>query len=169
MPTKHIRQKYCLCLSYSIHSGAPFGSWVHTSTTESDSCLVHLQFLKIYLNISDLDDWKQNTFYATGIKLGGQICDLLWRYGLASLVPIIINMLFNISVFVDDLNANQAYTAEVLFVFILFYPQWRTIWFLGTYIYNRDEFQLNRAKDNFDVQIGALEPFIESSFQVRKI
>ena len=55
-----------------------------------DSCLVHLQRLKRYSNISNLDDWKKQTFYARGVKLGGKTCHLLWQYGLASLVPIFL-------------------------------------------------------------------------------
>ena len=121
-----------------------------------------------HLNISDLNDWKQNTFYGGGVKYGGQVCDLLWRFGLAILVPITLNMMFNLSVFLEDLHGGNAFKAEMIFVFILFYPQWRTFRFLGQYLYNKDEGQLNRSKDKFDVQVGSLEPFLESAFQVRK-
>ena len=77
-------------------------------------------------------------------------------------------MIFNIFVCFDDLNEGSAFRAEIIFVFILFYPQWRTIRFLVEYLYNGDEDQLNRAKEKFDVHVGALEPFMESAFQVRK-
>ena len=138
------------------------------NTCGSDSCSVHIQYLKRYLNISDLDDWKQNTYYVDGIKHGGHVCDFLWKFGLTSLVPIIVNMIFNVFVFFDDLNGGSAFRVEIMFVFILFYPQWRTIRFLVEYLYNGDENQLNRAKEKFDVHVGALEPFLESAFQVRK-
>ena len=77
-------------------------------------------------------------------------------------------MIFNIFVFLDDLNEGCVFKAEIVFVFILFYPQWRTLRFLGTYLYRRDEDQLNRAKEKFDVQVGSLEPFLEAAFQVRE-
>ena len=110
----------------------------------------------------------QNTFYDEGTKFGGQVCDLVWKFGLTSLVPITINMIFNVLVYLDDLNGGYAFKAEILFVFVLFYPQWRTLRFLGEYLYNRNEDQLNRAKEKYDIQVGALEPFLESAFQVRK-
>ena len=138
------------------------------NTCGCDPCLVHLQKLMYHLNISDLNDWKQNTFYGGGVKYGGQVCDLLWRFGLATLVPITLNMMFNLSVFLEDLHEGNAFKVEMIFVFILFYPQWRTLRFLGQYLYNRDEAQLNKSKDKFDVQVGSLEPFLESAFQVRK-
>ena len=66
------------------------------NTCESDSCLVHLQYLKYHLNISDLDDWKQNTFYSRGRKYGGQVCDLVWKFGLTSLESSMYLSLFGI-------------------------------------------------------------------------
>ena len=138
------------------------------NTCESDSCLVHIQYLKKFLNISDLDDWKQNTFYDAGRKFGGQVCDLVWKFGLTSIVPITVNMIFNLLVFLDDLNGGYAFKAEILFVLVSFYPQWRTLRFLGEYLYNRNEDQLNRAKEKYDVQVSSLEPFLEAAFQVRK-
>ena len=38
----------------------------------SDLCLIHLQGLKWNLNISDIDDWRQQTFFNLGTKLGGK-------------------------------------------------------------------------------------------------
>ena len=51
---------------------------------ELDSCLIHLQSLKLDLNISDIEHWKQGTFYIGGIKFGGKTCQLLSQYCLAS-------------------------------------------------------------------------------------
>ena len=68
---------------------------------------------------------------------------------------------------VDIYKKTYAFKFEVFFVLLQFYPQWRTVRFLGEYIYNRNEDQLNRAKEKYDIQVGALEPFLESAFQVR--
>ena len=86
----------------------------------------------------------------------------------SNIVPITLNMIFNLLVYLDDLNAGYAFKCEVFFVLLQFYPQWRTVRFLGEYIYNRNEDQLNRAKEKYDIQVGTLEPFLESAFQVRK-
>ena len=132
----------------------------------SDACLVHLQRLKYKLSISNLTYWRQETFYKHGIKLGGKTCELLWKYGLASLVPILINMTFNVLVFLEDIKVGKTSRIEFIFVLALFYPQWKTIRFLAEYVYRRNEDQLNEAKQKFDNQVGALEPFLESAFQV---
>ena len=65
------------------------------NTCGSDPCLIHLQNLKYFANISSFDNWQQD-IYNYGIKYGGKTCQLLWRYGLASLVPILFNLIFNI-------------------------------------------------------------------------
>ena len=77
-----------------------------------DSCLEHIQSLRHKLNITSFDDWKYNTFYASGIKFGGRTCHLLWTYGLAIIVPTFFNMAFNAFVFFDDLR-NGIFIFEV--------------------------------------------------------
>ena len=134
-----------------------------------DSCLVHLQSLKWNLNFSSLDDWKQQTFFKHGRKLGGKTCQLLWQYGLASVVSILLNMFFNIFVFAKDYRSGSAMKFELLFVPLSFYPQWKTLKFLAMYLYDRNEDKLNIAKTQFDSGIGALEPFLEAAFQVSKL
>ena len=64
------------------------------------------------------------------------------------------------------MKLDQASKYEILFVFIQFYPQWKTLRFLFSFIRNGSESLLNEAKDRFDKEIGSLEPFIESAFQV---
>ena len=135
-------------------------------TCDSDSCLVHLQALKYLSNISNLQDWNRNTFYHYGIKLGGETCNLLWQYGIVSLIPIIIHAIFNVLVFLEDIKGGKVYYVEFVFVMALFYPQWKTIRFLGEYLYHRNENVLNEAKDRFDSDVGSLEPFLEAGFQV---
>ena len=131
-----------------------------------DSCLVHLLNLKFNLNISSLDDWKSNTFYDYGVKVGGQTCQLLWKYGLVMLVPIFLNMAFNSLVFFEDLSNGKVTMVEIVFVPLLFYPQWKTIRLLVTFIYDRNEDKLCETRDKLDREVGVLEPFLESAIQV---
>ena len=142
---------------YVIHNAVSCGH---------DSCLVHLQTLKLYSNISNVDDWKQQTFYSYGKKLGGKTCHLLWQYGLASLVPILLNLIFNMIVFIEDVKSGKAYMLELITVLPCFYPQWKTIRFLVEYCFHRNEEQLYEAKDKFDQRLGSLESFLESAAQV---
>ena len=135
-------------------------------TCGTDSCLLHLQRLKYYMNISSLDAWKQETYYSGGVKSGGKTCQLLQQYGLASLVPILLNLTFHILLFLDDVKFGIASKKEAVFVLCLFYPQWKTLRFLYDYLRNEDENKLNKAKNDFDRDVGALEPFLESAFQV---
>ena len=135
-------------------------------TCESNSCLVHLQALKKFFAISSIDDWTHETMYDDGRKFGGETCHYLSQYGIAVLVPIILNLIFNILVFIEDIRLKKALYIEFVFVIGLFYPQWKTIRFLCSYLYRKDENKFNEEKDKFDVEIGSLEPFLESAFQV---
>ena len=132
-----------------------------------DPCLLHLQSLKFTLNISNFDQWKHNTFYSHGKKVGGETCFLLWNYGIACLIPPALNLIFHIFIFVEDLKSGSAWKFEFLFVILLFYPQWKTIRFLTEYCLNKDETQLKDAQSSFSEQFGHVEPFLESGFQVR--
>ena len=135
-------------------------------TCETNTCLIHFQYLKFKQNISNLEQWKESTFYDYGVKLGGKTCAILHQYGLISLVPIILNFIFHMLLFIDDLKFDRAYKPEVIFVFGQFYPQWKTIKFLFNYIKDKNETRFNEAKENFDTQVGSLEPFLESAVQV---
>ena len=133
-----------------------------------DPCLLHLQSLKFTLNISNFDEWKHNTFFSLGKKLGGETCFVLWNYGVACLIPTALNLIYHMFIFVEDLKSGRSSKFECLIVIILFYPQWKTIRFLTKYCFDKDEKQLNDAKCSFNEQFGHVEPFLESAFQVRQ-
>ena len=132
----------------------------------SSACLIHLQYLKLKLNISSVNDWKEQTFFSFGLKLGGEICKILQIYGLASLVPIVTNILFNMFVFIEDVKSGNAKEIELIFVVLACYPQTKCLKFLFQFLMHQDEKKLNIDKNNFDSGIGSLEPFLESAFQV---
>ena len=132
-----------------------------------DPCLLHLQSLKRMLNISNFDQWKHNTFFSQGKKLGGETCFLLWNYGVACLIPSALNLIFHMFIFVEDLKSGRASKEEFLLVILFFYPQWKTIRFLTEYCTNKNEKQLKDAQGSYSEQFGHVEPFLESAFQVR--
>ena len=132
----------------------------------SSACLVHLQYLKVKLNISSLNDWKEQTLFTFGVKLGGEICKILRIYGFASLVPIITNMIFNMFVFIEDLKSGNAKKIELIFVLLACYPQTKCLKFLFQYLMHQDEKKLDIDRNDFDSGIGSFEPFLESAFQV---
>ena len=133
-----------------------------------DTCLLHLQNLKYNLNISNLDQWKHNTFYHNGKKLGGETCYLLWDYGVANVVPTALNLMFHMFIFAEDFKSGATKLFEIVFVILLFYPQWRTIRFLAEYFFHKDETQLKDDKDKYSTTFGHVEPFLESAFQVSR-
>ena len=133
-----------------------------------DPCLLHLQNLKYGLNISNLDQWKNNTFFYHGKKLGGETCYLLWDYGLVNVVPTALNLMFHMFIFAEDLKSGAAKLFEIVFVILFFYPQWRTIRFLTEYCFHKDETQLKEDKDKYSKSFGHVEPFLESAFQVSR-
>ena len=138
----------------------------HDASCGLDSCLIHLQSLRFKLNISSLDDWKYKTYYKAGTKLGGQTCQLLWKYGLVILVPVLLNMAFHSFVFFEDLGNGKATMVDIIFVPLLFYPQWKMIRILGTFVNDRNKDKLNEEMDKFECEVGSMEPFLESAIQV---
>ena len=135
-------------------------------TCDMDPCLIHLQSIKLMSNISDIDEWKQKTLLGWGIKFGGQVCHLLWIYGLASLAPILINSIYNLLVYFEDLKAGNATKIDIIFVMIALYPQVKCLKFLLHFSLHKDEKKLDKDKADYENQLGSLEPFLESTFQV---
>ena len=118
--------------------------------------------------ITDLSDWREKIDYWFSIKVGGLTCRLLQIYGYSILTPILLNLFFNIFVFLNDLQDQKANIFEMVPLFLLFYPQYKTIKYLCQYIFvHRNEEILNEEKEKNNREVGSLEPFLESSLQVR--
>ena len=100
----------------------------------SNACLIHLLRLKWNLNISSVNDWKEKTFFSYGVKFGGQLCQPLQIYGFASLVPIFLNIIFNMFLFLEDLKLGQSMKIEVIFVLLAIYPQIKCLQFLFQFL-----------------------------------
>ena len=67
-----------------------------------------------------------------------------------------------------DVREKKANLFEVIPLVLLFYPQYKTLKYLAQYLFvHCDENQLDKDKDDNDRSIAHLEPFLESSFQVR--
>ena len=132
----------------------------------SDACLIHLQHLKFTLNISSLTDWKEQTFYSYAKTFGGKVCTYLWSLGLASLVPILINIFYNILVYLEDVASGDATKWESIFLPFAFYPQAKCLKILFQYLIHKDGKRFQRETLSYDKRIGFLEPFLESAFQV---
>ena len=113
-----------------------------------------------------MDDWKYKTFYDFAVKVGGQTCQLLWKYGLVMLVPIILNMAFNSFVFFEDLSNGKVTMVEIVFVPLLFYPQWKMIRILRAFFIDRGKDKLDEEIVKFESEVGSIEPFLESAVQV---
>ena len=132
-----------------------------------DSCLTHLKYLHDSSSINQLKNWRNETDYVEGVKAGGKTCGLLQIYGTAILIPILLNLSFNLVLFVNDFRNQKANMFEIVPLVLLFYPQYKTMKFLAQYLIHRDETVLNREKEENDRTVAQLEPFLESAFQVR--
>ena len=131
------------------------------------ACQLHLRYLHRISNIYNLELWKNTTTFRGGIKYGGPICSSLSTYGWFLLVPILLNALFNLFVFKNDLGTGKANKFEIIPILLLCYPQYKTFKFLWMYIFcHRDEAVLNRDKEEHDRDVAPLEPFLESCLQV---
>ena len=59
---------------------------------------------------------------------------------------------------------------EGVFLFTLFYSQWKVIKYGLKFIFgHRDEIKLNEDKEAFDRDVATIEPFVEATFQVRNV
>ena len=135
-----------------------------------DVCRTHLKSLHLHTSITDLDEWRDNTYYHFGIKVGGVTCRLLEIYGTCILIPILLNLSFNIVLFTNDFRDKKANIFEVIPLIFFVYPQYKTIKFLSQYIFiHRDENVLNQDKEDNDRTVAPLEPFLESCLQVRNM
>ena len=135
-----------------------------------DSCLTHLKTLHLWTPIHDLKEWRKRTEFFLGIKIGGATCELLQIYGTCILIPILLNLSFNIVLFVNDFRKQKANLFEIIPLFLLFYPQYKTIKFLAQYLFDhRDENRLNEENEANNRTVAPLEPFLESCLQVRQL
>ena len=135
-------------------------------TCNGNACLYHLQSLKYYLNISSLEEWKQKTYFHAGVKYGGMTCRLLWIYGFASLIPILINIVFTLQVYLEDYKSGKATKAESVSVLLACYPQVKCLKFAIRYLFHKDVKKFDQDNNEYYDQLGSLEPFLESAFQV---
>ena len=126
-----------------------------------------MKFLHKSTSINELTKWRNETDYAQGIKVGGKTCRLLHIYGTTIFIPILLNLSFNLVLFVNDFRKQKANIFEIIPLVLLFYPQYKTIKFLVQYLIHRDETVLNREKEENDRTVAPLEPFLESALQVR--
>ena len=135
-----------------------------------DTCLVLIQNLKLEGNLSgirDLNEWKTKSNWMFASKIGGKNCWLLKMYGWTMALPLILSLLFNVTSFYNEMKYGDATNYDILSIIVLFYPQWKSLKILARFIIDhRDEEQLNKDMSRFDKQIGSLEPFVESAFQV---
>ena len=135
-------------------------------TCNGNACLYHLQNLKYYFNISSLEDWKQKTIYHSGVKYGGKTCRLLWIYGIASLVPILINIVFTLQVYLEDVKIGKATKVESALVLLACYPQFKCLKFAIRFLFHKDVKKFDQENNEHYDRLGSLEPFLEAAFQV---
>ena len=143
----------------------------HTNTYHynEDACRTHLKSLQVTTSIYNLHEWKTRTDYMFSKKVGGKTCELLRIYGISIIFPICLNLFFTYVLFSNDVREGKASNLEIIPVILLVYPQYKTIKFIVQYLFiHHDETQLNLDKTENDRTLASLEPFLESSFQVRK-
>ena len=135
-----------------------------------DVCHFHLKSLHSLTSITGLKEWREKNDYIFGINVGvgGLICRLLQIYGACILFPILLNLIFNIVLFINDFRDQKANIFEIIPLLLLVYPQYKILKFLSQYIFNhRDEQILRQEIEESNRTVAPLEPFLESCFQVR--
>ena len=154
----------CGILMYR-HKISPKPSYVYHCN--EDYCLTHLRSLHGFTTIYNLNEWRKRTDYVVGVKVGGLLCRLLRIYGTSILIPIFLNLLFNVVLFFNDYKEKKSNIVEVLPLLCLVYPQYKTMKFLAQYLFiHRNEEILKKEKEENNRDVASLEPFLESCLQV---
>ena len=139
-----------------------------TKTCGADVCFIHLQKLHESTDIFDLSRWISQLGYVDGLKVGGRTCRLLRGYGRTIIFPILLNLIFSFIIFRRDVKQDNARKYEAIPAIFLFYPQWKSLKYLINYAFkHKDENKLKNDIKEFDRDVACIEPFMESSFQVR--
>ena len=133
-------------------------------------CQLHLNMISGRIgarrSINSLQDWKTKIDYFGVIdKVGGKRCWLFPLYGYLTLIPVTLNFLFTLFVYVKDLKDKKTTLFEIPFLIFLVYPQYKCLKTLIRYFKHRSEKKLTKElEENEDVNL--LEPFCESAIQV---
>ena len=127
-------------------------------------------------DINTFSEWRNNTVYTKGRRLGGEVCRQLRLYGYLTAVPIFIHFSFIVSIFVLEKRAKERkhgclecviLIIEILLVLIQWYAPYIVVKYLLRYIFiHKDEAILEAEKAKFERDIGVLEPFLEAVLQV---
>ena len=132
---------------------------------EDSTCLLHLNVLSYYSRTNyTLQAWKDQSdiVYFLG-HVGGLMCSHLSVLGYTVLVPILLNVVFTILIWWNDVKKGETKMATLILVIFQCYPQWKVIKYLLNY---KDEAKLQREKDVYERDVGTLECFCESVIQV---
>ena len=114
-----------------------------------------------------MQDWKTKTdFYDGYIKIGGKNCGLIQVYAYLMIIPVVINLIFNLNIFITDIKDSKTTLFELPILLIFLYPQWRCIKILYKYCKNKNEDELQQELEENDRDVSFIEPFIEAPFQV---
>ena len=79
---------------------------------------------------------------------------------------ILINSIYNLLAYFEDLKSGNATKIHIIFVVSAVYPQVKCLKFLLNFSLNKDEKKLDKDKADYENQLGSLELFLESTFQV---
>ena len=155
-------------LSFRTHNN----NSVHDNTVCDQSvCLIHLIAVSNIFKSNDFNYEQWQTLIKFDIlnrRIGGRLCRLLTIYGWSILIPILLNLIFHISMFIRDFKNKKVSRVEFISVLILCYPQWRCVKFLVNYFYHKDENRLQNEKQTYQRDVETVEAFAESGIQVKK-
>ena len=133
-----------------------------------DACKIHLDYFGGRTNIKSVQDWKTKIdFYLDYRKVGGKNCELIQTYGYLILVPLTINLIFNIITYTKDFKNSKTTLLDIPIVLLCLYPQWRCLKILCRFIRNKDQDELEQELEENERNVSFLEPYLESAIQVQ--
>ena len=127
-------------------------------------CSVHLNCISgVSHKIYDQTSWLSEIDYVQGVPVGGKICLEKVIYGGCMVIPLLLNWLYVLKVWIKDYRSQKTTAATAIFGITLTYPMVQVMRYLSLW---KDEPRMMEEKERFERDVATLEGFLESILQV---
>ena len=130
----------------------------------NDPCRLHINYLSAYFtSIYNWTSWSSQIRYSQGRLVGGKLCSINITFGYCLLVPIFLNWLFVLKVWLSDVKNGTTNRSTFIFGVTATYP----IFLVAKYLCSwKNKEQMDQQKERFEREVATAEGYLESILQV---